>query len=196
MIKEAISKAAELIGSLTSKDIGQTRVSQFANKDQNNKYACFFTTLYMYFRTLHGLKLTWEQYRDALKNAGCINDKFYIKVEANKGDTRFARLAGAGPLSYCSYAGPKIREKILELLLKGQPVPFSLNAEHFESIDGYETDDAGNITFRIDDPGGQLDTHCDGQTLEVFRLEKGVRKYSVPNSGKGRRKITRIYYFE
>ena len=196
MIKAAIEKAAGLIGSLTSKDIGQVRVSQFTNKDPNNKYACFFTTLYMYFRTLHGLKLTWEQYRDKLKGAGCINEKFFIKVEANVGDTRFARCAGAGPLKYCSMNGAKMREKILELLLKGQPVPFSLNGEHFESIDGYESDEAGNLTFRIDDPGGQGDTHADGQTLEVFRIEKGVRKYSVPNSGKGRRKITRIYYFE
>lgn len=196
MIKAAIGAAADLFGALAGKDIGQHRVSQFANKDQNNKYACFFTTLFMYFRTLHGLKLTWEQYRDKLKESGAINDKFYIKVEANEGDTRFARCAGAGALKYCSLAGAKMREKILELLLKGQPVPFSLNGEHFESIDGYDTDKDGNLTFRVDDPGGQLDTFADGQTLEVFRIENGVRKYSVPNSGKGRRKITRIYYFE
>lgn len=196
MIKAAIGAAADLIGALTGKDIGQVRVSQFANKDPNNKYACFFTMLFMYFKTLHGLKLTWEQYRDALKEAGCINDKFYIKVEANTGDTRFARCAGAGPLKYCSLNGAKMREKILELLIKGQPVPFSLNAEHFESIDGYDTDKDGNLTFRVDDPGRQGDTFADGQTLEVFRIENGVRKYSVPNSGKGRRKITRIYYFE
>lgn len=194
MIKAAIGTVSDFFGAFTGKDIGQHRVSQFANKDPNNKYACFFTTLFMYFKTLHGLKLTWEQFRDALKEAGCINNKFYIKVEANTGDTRFAQCAGAGPLKYCSLNGAKMREKILELLLKGQPVPFSLNGEHFESIDGFETD--GGLVFKVDDPGGQGDTFADGETLEVFRLENGVRKYSVPNSGKGRRKITRIYYFE
>lgn len=196
MIKEAIEKAASLIGSLTQKDIGQTRVSQFANKDPNNKYACFFTTLYMYFRTRFKCALTWEQYRDALKAAGCINDKFFIRVEANTGDTRFAKAAGAPALKYCS-TNQRVREKILELLLKGEPVPFALNGgEHFESIDGYFIDETGRLTFTADDPGGQGDTFCDGDTLEVYRLENHIRKFSKANDGKSKRRITRVYYFE
>ncbi len=196
MIKAAIEKAAGLIGSLTSKDIGQVRVSQFTNKDPNNKYACFFTTLYMYFRTRYKISLTWEAYRDALKAAGAINDKFFIKVEANKGDTRFSRCAGVKPLAYCS-TNTKIREKIFELILKGEPVPFALNGgEHFESIDGYFQDESGALIFNVDDPGLQGDVFCEADTLEVYRIEKGVRKYSRANDGKSRRKITRIYYFE
>lgn len=195
-IKNAIKFMADAAGALTGRNIGQTRVSQYANKDPNNRFACFMTSLYMYFRTRFGVKLTWEQYRDALNGAGAINDKFFIKVEANKGDTRFARCAGVKPLAYCSM-NTKIREKIFELILKGDPVPFALNGgEHFESIDGYFIDDAGALIFNVDDPGLQGDVFCDGDTLEVFRLEKGVRKYSRANDGESRRKITRVYYFE
>lgn len=191
-IQAAIDNAKASLNRL----LGQERVSQFANKDPNNKWACFMTALFMYFRTRFKIRLTWEQYRDALKASGAITDRFFIKAEANKGDTRFAKAAGVAPLKYCS-TNQRIREKILELLLKEQPVPFALNGgEHFESIDGYEVTDAGAILFHVDDPGGQGDTFADGDTLEVFRLEKGVRKYSRANDGKSRRRITRIYYFE
>lgn len=192
IIKNAIDGAKAGLRKL----LGQERVSQFANKDPNNKWACFMTALFMYFRTRFKIRLTWEQYRDALKASGAITDRFFIKAEANKGDTRFAEAAGVAPLKYCS-TNQKIREKILELLLKNEPVPFALNGgEHFESIDGYEVTDTGAILFHVDDPGAQDDTFADGDTLEVFRIENGVRKYSRANDGKSRRRITRIYYFE
>ena len=195
-LNDTIQNAIDGAKAGLKKLLGQERVSQFANKDPNNKYACFFTSLFMYFRTRFKIRLTWEQYRDALKASGAITDKFYIKVEANKGDTRFAKAAGVAPLKYCS-TNTKIREKILELLLKNETVPFALNGgEHFESVDGYEVADTGAILFHVDDPGGQGDTFADGDTLEVFRLEKGVRKYSRANDGKSKRRITRVYYFE
>ena len=39
--------------------LGQERVSQFANKDPNNKYACFMTSLFIYFLTRFKIRLTW-----------------------------------------------------------------------------------------------------------------------------------------
>lgn len=195
-LNDAIQNAIDGAKASLKKLLGQERVSQFANKDPNNKYACFMTSLFMYFRTRYKIKLTWEQYRDALKTSGAITDKFYIKAEANKGDTRFATCAGVAPLKYCS-TNQKIREKILELLLKNEPVPFALNGgEHFGSVDGYEVTDAGAILFHVDDSGAQGDTFADGDTLEVFRTEKGVRRYSRANDGKSRRRITRVYWFE
>ena len=61
----------------------------------NNKYACFMTSLFMYFRTRYKNQAdVGSNTCDALKTSGAITDKFYIKAEANKGDIkRFCDLA-------------------------------------------------------------------------------------------------------
>jgi len=168
-------------------NLKQKTVSQF-NKYPGDKAACFMTAFYMYFVTVYRMTLTWVEYAEACKAAKAIRDDFRILDR-----TRMAIAAGRPELK-CHDTNEGIAEKIDELLDKGCPVPFSLNGDHYESIDGRDILN-GVPVWTVDDPGGQGDTLADCTTLEVFHVNaKGERVYSKNSKG-GRRKITRVYYF-
>lgn len=188
-LSDTITKAIDNAKAGLKKLLGQERVSQF-NTDPDSKYACFFTCFFMYFRTIYGMERTFQQYKSACLAVGAIKPNFTIVDH-----TKMAVAAGQRNLTAKNTAS-KIREKIFELLLKNQPVPFSLNGAHYESIDGYEVTDSGEVLFHVDDPGGQGDTYASADDLTVFRFDKsGKRVYSRhPNGSK--RVITRVYWFE
>lgn len=185
-MKEFISK---ILGGILSKNVNQQRVSQF-NKDPNSKYACFFTSFFMYFRTVYTtFKMTWSEYQSVCLKIGAINSAFTILDHS-----KMAAAAGFPKLK-CNRTSSKIREKIFELLLLEKPVPFSLAGRHYGSIDGYELDQDGKLRFTVDDPGGQGDTFCDSETLEMYHEENGKKIFSKHPDG-SRRKITTVYWFE
>lgn len=188
MIKELVDGAMEAVKKMTKKLLGQELVKQYTNPAPKNKYACFFTAFFMYFRHVHGLKMTFMEYREACLANGAINDAFTIQNH-NK------MCAAAGfPNLVVKNTNARLREKIMELILLEKPVIFSLNGEHYESIDGYEIVD-GVLRFTVDDPGWQDDTYATGDTLEVYREDKGQKKFSVNAKG-AKRAITRVYWME
>lgn len=187
-LNDTIQAAIDGAKSGLKKLLGQERVSQF-NTDPDSKFACFFTTFFMYFRTTRKMKLSFQEYKRECLRVGAIKQNFTILDHS-----KMAAAAGYPTLTSKNTAS-KIKEKIFELLLKEQPVPFSLNGAHYESIDGYEVTDAGELLFHVDDPGGQGDTFCEADTLKVFRIEKGKRIYSRHPNG-AQRVITRVYWFE
>jgi hypothetical protein len=188
MIKEAYEKAIAAAKALTQKALGQERVSQF-NSDPDSKYACFFTCCFMYFRTVYKMKMSFERYKFECMKAGAMRKDFYIL-------NRDKMAAAAGyPHLRCKSTTKNLREKIYELLLKDKPVIFSLAGRHYESIDGFELTQNGDILFTVDDPGAQGDMHCLASDLLVFRYKNGAPVYSRhPNGSK--RKITTVYWFE
>lgn len=190
-INEALKELAGKAAGFLKKALGQELVKQYTNPDPKNKKACFFTAFYMYFRTVHKYRGTFAEYKAACIAAGACNEAFTILDHS-----LMAKAAGQAGL-VCKNTSTRLKEKIFELLLKGEPVVFSLNGEHYESIDGYETTEENKLRFTVDDPGWQNDAFADADELQVYRETKpGVRSYSVPNSGKGRRTITRVYWFE
>lgn len=187
-MKDVIQKIISGVQSALSLDLKQERVSQF-NKDPNSKYACFFTSFFMYFRTVYStFKMTWSEYQAACIRIGAINLTFTVLDHS-----KMAAAAGFPGLK-CFRTSSRIKEKILELLILKKPVPFSLAGRHYESIDGYEIIN-GKLRFKVDDPGGQKDTFCDADTLEVYREENGIQIFSIHPDG-SRRKITTVYWFE
>lgn len=190
MIKAALGSIQEAINAASKKVLGQKLIKQFDNPAPKNKYACFFTAWLMYFRHRFGMKMDFMEYRSACLKIGAIDEGFSLLSH-----DKMAAAAGYPNLRIKS-TNEGIKEKVIELLIKEQPVPFSLNGHHYESIDGYEYDSkTGELLFHVDDPGWQGDTHCDSETLEVFRFVAGKRKYSVHDNGK-KRKITRVYWTE
>lgn len=187
MITDTVKKTIENAKAGLRKALGQERVSQFT-PDPNSKWACFFTCFYMYFRTTRKMKLTLDEYRKECRKAGAIDEKYMVLNH-----TKMAAAAGY-PELVAKNTSTKIKEAIFALLLKGEPVPFSLAGRHYESIDGYEVEN-GEILFTVDDPGGQGDTFCEADTLCVFRVEGDKRVYSRHPDG-SKRKITTVYYFD
>lgn len=173
--------------SVTQKFLGQERMSQF-NKDPNSKYACFFTCCLMYFRTVHKYKGNFVQYKAACLKIGAIKENFFILDHSKMAEA-------AGQNLVCKNTSKNIREKIYELILKGVPVPFSLSGRHYESIDGFEATETGDILFHVDDPGGQGDTFALASELCVFKIVDGNPVYSRHPDG-SKRKITTVYWFE
>ena len=171
------------------KMLGQELVKQYTNPDPMNKYACFFTAFFMYFRTVHGMKFSFAKYKQECLVIGAMKENFTILDHS-----KMAAAAGYPKLK-CKNTSSKITEKIFELLLKNCPVPFSLGGKHYESIDGYEAQSDGSIRFSVDDPGWQHDTFCDAADLFVYRIENGKKVYSKNDAG-GKRKITTVYWFE
>ena len=186
-MKNLINMVADAAGKMTKKLLGQERMSQF-NKDPNSKYACFFTCCLMYFKTVYKVKFTFDEYKRECLRAGAIRNDFWLLDHSKM-------AAAAGYPNLKSYnTSENIREKIYELILKGQPVIFSLAGKHYESIDGFETTEGGDILFHVDDPGGQGDTFALASELCVFKMVDGKRVYSKhPNGAK--RKITTVYWF-
>lgn len=185
-MKNLINMVADAAGKMTKKLLGQERMSQF-NKDPNSKYACFFTCCLMYFKTVYKVKLTFDEYKRECLRAGAIRNDFWLLDHSKM-------AAAAGYPNLKSYnTSENIREKIYELILKGQPVIFSLSGKHYESIDGFESVD-NDILFHVDDPGGQGDAFALASDLLVFKVVDGKKVYSKhPNGAK--RKITTVYWF-
>lgn len=172
--------------SLVKKLLWQERISQYT-PDPDSKYACFFTSVFMYFRTVYKFKRTFAEYKQDCLAAGAIRSDYYLLDR-----TKMAVAAGH-PELVCKATSQKMREKILELIIKDRPVPFSVGGTHFESIDGYETiNDA--LYFLIDDPAGR-DTHAHGDTLEVGKLAKGIFTPRIKANG-AKCLITTVYWFE
>lgn len=176
-LKKLFGDIADTAAGLTAKALQQDRVSQYANKDPNNGYACFFTCFFMYFRTVHKYGKTWEQYKVDCVKLGAMREDFKIL-------NRDLMARAAGQRLTAKESTTKLREKIFELLLLGRPVIFALNGgQHFESIDGYKAQ-RDKVIFSIDDPGPNNDTQADAETL------------TVSNSKKMSGKITKIYWYE
>ena len=190
-IKNTITTAfTNAVNGATKRLLGQKLIKQYTNPAPKNKYACFFTAWLMYFRHVYGMKMDFMEYRDACLKAGAINDSFELLNH-----DKMCVAAGHPELKVKSTAAG-IREKLLELLMVGQPVPFSLNGSHYESIDGFEVV-GGKLRFCVDDPGWQNDEYATGDTLEVYREENGAQKFSVHDGKAGKkRKITRVYWAE
>lgn len=187
-VKDAIRTVKDLAAGLTQKFLGQERVSQFRADDPNSKYACFFTSCYMYFRTVYKIKLTFNEYKRECLRVKAIRNDYYLL-------NRDAMAAAAGyPNLRCFHTSSGIEKKIYELLLKNKPVPFSLSGRHFESIDGFETQ-GNELLFTVDDPGGQGDEWASASELCVFKIVDGKRVYSRHPDG-SKRKITTVYWFE
>jgi hypothetical protein len=169
---------ADKAAGITAKALGQERVSQYANKDPNNGYACFFTCYYMYFRTVYGYSQTWSEYKAACVKLGAMREDFKIL-------DRSKMAAAAGQRLVSKETASKLREKIYELLLQNKPIPFALNnGQHFESIDGFTVEN-GKLVFTIDDPGPNNDTRADAETLTVYSA-----------AGKKSGTITKVYWLE
>lgn len=186
--------------SLWRKLVDTVKESQFFDEkgkprtDPNSKYACFFTAAWSYFRKHHGLKLSWEQYKAACLKAGAIRDDFYLL-------DRDAMARAAGVNAKCvEESGAGMAARALQLVMLGRTCIFSLNAEHYESIVGVEKfeapDGTEKLRFILEDPGGQGDTYCDYDDLICYREGKGGQRIESKNSKGGRRKITRLYWWQ
>lgn len=185
--------------SLWRRIIDTVRESQFFDEsgkprtDPNSKYACFFTAAWSYFRAHHGLKLTWDAYKAACVACGAIRDDFYLLDR-----DRMAKAAGV-KAKCIEESGAGIAARALQLVMLGRTCLFSLNGEHYGSIVGaekYETADGDKLRFLVEDPGGQGDTFADYDDLIVYHEGKGGQRIESKNHKGGRRKITRLYWWQ
>lgn len=185
--------------SLWRKIVDTVRESQFFDEagkprtDPNSKYACFFTAAWSYFRTHHGLKLSWDEYKKACLQAKAIKSDFYL-LDRDKMAT------AAGVKAKCvEEAGAGMAARALQLVTLGRTCLFSLNGEHYESIVGaekYVDNETGaeSLRFVLEDPGAQGDQFCDYADLICYKETPGARSYSKNHKG-GPRKITRLYWW-
>lgn len=161
--------------------------------DPNSKYACFFTAAYSYFRAHYRLRITWDAFKVACLAHKAIRADFYLL-------SRDAMAAAVGIKAKCVEVGENIAAVALRQITLGKTVLFSLNGEHYETIVGAEKyEDAEGVErlrFLIEDGGGQGDTFADYDDLICYREDKnGVRIYSKNKKG-GKRKITRLYWWQ
>lgn len=186
--------------SLWRKLVDTIRESQFfdesgkARTDPNSKYACFFTGAWSYFRKHHSLRLTWDQYKAACIACGAIRDDFYL-LDRDK----MAKAAGV-KATCVDEAGPGMAARALQLVTLEKTCLVSLNGEHYGSVVGvekFEADDGTEkLRFLIEDPGGQGDTFADYDDLIMYHEGKGGQRIESKNSKGGRRKITRLYWWQ
>lgn len=197
MIQDDINTIADAAAAITEKSLKITPEKQYADiyKDQFTlrAFACWFTVFHMYFKYRFSLafSLSWESFKIACVKTGGMNEGFAILDESGS-VSKIAKAAGQNLTRYDT--NKNIAEKCFELLNLNQPIPFSLNGEHYELITG-KKEVLGKLCFEVNDPGWQNDEYADCLTLEVFRIENGIQKFSIGHDGK-RRKITRIYWFE
>ncbi len=163
--------------------------------DPNNKYACFFTAAFSFFRAHYGLRASWDTYKIACLAQKAIREDFYL---LNK--DKMAVAAGAYPAKCYEETGDGIAARALQLITLGRTCLFSLNGEHYETIIGVEKFDAGDgveqLRFLLEDPGGQGDKFADYVDLICYHEDKnGVRVYSKNRKG-GKRRITRLYWWQ
>jgi hypothetical protein len=162
--------------------------------DPNSKYACFFTAAFSFFRAHYGLRASWDSYKIACLAQRAIREDFYL---LNKDKMAIA----AGVAAKCfEESGAGIAARALQLVTLGRTCLFSLNGEHYETIVGAEkfedADGTERLRFLVEDPGGQGDRFADYEDLIVYREDKnGVRVYSKNKKG-GKRKITRLYWWQ
>ena len=186
--------------SLWRKLVDTVRESQFFDEsgkprtDPNSKYACFFTAAWSYFRKHYSLKLSWDAYKKACVAAGAMRNDFYL-LDRDKMAT------AAGAKAKCiEEVGAGIASRAIQLIMLGKTCLFSLNGEHYESIVGVEKfeapDGTEKLRFLLEDPGGQGDTFADYDDLICYHEGKGGQRIESKNSKGGRRKITRLYWWQ
>lgn len=162
--------------------------------DPNSKYACFFTAAFSFFRTHYRLRLSWDEYKAACLKVGAIKEDFYLC-------DRDKMATAAGVRAKCfEESGDGIAARALQIVTLGKTCLFSLNGEHYETIIGVEKFDSGDgverLRFLLEDPGGQSDRFADYDDLLCYHEDKnGVRIYSKNKKG-GKRKITRLYWWQ
>lgn len=193
MIEEELNKAIETASKFTEHSLKVAPEKQDAHLDPMRAYACWFTAFHMYFTYRYPLKFsqTWEEFKKNCVKYGGMTEGFSI-LDASGSTSRIAKAAGFDLVRRDTTID--ICQKIMSLLDLNQPVPFSLNGEHYEMATGYKIVD-DRMCFEVKDPGYQNDEYCDALTLEVFHIKDGKRVYSKAHNG-GHRKITRAYWFE
>lgn len=162
--------------------------------DPNSKFACFFTAAFSYFRQHHRLRMSWDEYKAACLKAKAIKGDFYLV-------NRDAMATAAGVKAKCiDEAGDGMAARALQLVTLGKTCLVSLNGEHYESIVGaekFEADDGTEkLRFLIEDPGGQGDTFADYDDLIMYHEGKGGQRIYSKNHKGGKRRITRLYWWQ
>jgi len=190
-LQNEIARAWSIARVTGDKQTLATIEKQYANLDPKNAYACFFTAWHIYFKaTDKNFALSWEQYKQAAVAANAMTNDFAILDHS-----RMALAAGEVGMT-CLNTNASMREQIVRLITAGFPVPFSLNGEHYEILNGYRTDDQGNLWFSILDPGWQNDAECSATDLLLYHKDAAGNKiYSKGHNGRPRA-ITRIYYLQ
>lgn len=174
---------------LFSKNLGMTLMKQSSIHDRNNVYACAMTSCAMIFSYIKGTLLNLDDYAKECIRIGAMRNDFYVQDY-----NLMAKAAGLGNLKFkTELLTANNPDKIVSLINENHPMIINLNGEHFECVDGYDA--TGDLSFTLDDPGYQNDTHMDGKTLELYHLENGKKIYSLNHAGK-HRTATKIYWFE
>lgn len=162
--------------------------------DPNSKYACFFTAAFSYFRAHHNLRISWDAFKVACLAHKAIREDFYLLSR-----DKMAEAVGLN-LKCVEEGGDSIAARALQIVTIGKTCLLSLNGEHYETIIGSEkfkdVDGTERLRFLLEDPGGQGDRFADYDDLLCYHEDKnGVRIYSKNKKG-GKRKITRLYWWQ
>lgn len=193
MIQYEINKAVDAARIITEQSLKVIPEKQYNNTDPMRAFACWFTTFHMYFKYRFPLSfsLSWEEFKTKCVECGGIKSDFTILDVSGK-PSMIAKAAGQNLVR--EDATKDISAKCLDLLAISQPIPVSLNGEHYELITG-KKEVLGMLCFEVVDPGWQNDEFINCLTLEAFKVVNGKAVFSKGHDG-GHRKVTRVFWFE
>jgi hypothetical protein len=143
--------------------------------------ACVFYSRLMTIEEKTGNTIDPDKALDQGIRSGSMKAGYYVK-DANKLASENG-LQGEvlQPTIYGS--NEKITLAILEQIEKGNPVMVLIGDSkgtfnHMEVAKGYEFDNSGNLRILLADPGFQKDKYFDVDTMQPYKIERGIKVYS------------------